>query len=232
MVKIKNKNKINIKSKLVKKNYKKPYYKIITMSSVLYYSNYCKSSNKVLQLLSKYDMKNQVHFVCIDGRINKNGNMYAILQNGQEMLIPKNISAVPSLIVLNQQYNVISGVDNIMNFFQRNIEKQINVSTKNNTVPISTHTNDEFSAFGGFGGGIVSDHFSFLDQDVSTKGDGGTRQMHYYATVNDNAITQNVNATSYETSGNKIKDGDTSLLDKYKQERDADLRMYAPPQKY
>jgi hypothetical protein len=226
---------MRFKLKLVKKKYKKTYHKIITMSSILYYSNYCKSSNKVLQLLSKYDMKNQVHFVCIDGRINKNGNTYAILPNGQEMVIPKNVTAVPSLLILNQQYNIISGFTDIMNFFQRNIDQQIKTATKNNNVPISTNADDGYSAFGGFGSGIVSDHFSFLDQDdkdLSTKGNGGMRQMHSYATINDTTFSQNISAKSDDDGGNKIKDGDTSLLDRYKQERDRDLQIYGPKPTY
>jgi hypothetical protein len=212
------------------------------MSTILYYSNYCKSSSKVLQILSKYDMGNQVHFICIDGRINKNGNMYAILPNGQEMLIPKNITAVPSILILNQQYKVISGVDDIVNFFQRGIDQQVNKATKNNTVPIATQCDDGYSAFGGFGG-IVSDYFSFLDQDdneMSAKGNGGLRQMHNYATPNENVIytpglgtNNNNNSSSTETNKNKIKDDDTSsLLDQYKQERARDEQLYAPKMNY
>ena len=211
------------------------------MSTILYYSNYCKSSSKVLQLLSKYDMSSQIHFICIDGRVNKNGNTYAVLPNGQEMLIPNNMTAVPALIILNQQYKIIYGVNEIINFFQRGIEQQVNEATKNNNVPVSTSVDDGYSAFGGFGTGIVSDHFSFLDQDdndLSAKGDGGLRQMHNYARPNENIIytpgllkndnsNNNSNNNSSETSGNKIKDGDTSLLDRYKQERDRDLQMYS-----
>lgn len=209
------------------------------MSTILYYSNYCKSSNKVLQLLSKYDMSNQIHFICIDGRVTKNGNNYAVLPNGQEMLIPKNITAVPALLILNQQYNVIYGVNDIINFFQRGIEQQVKHATQNNNIPVSTSVDDGYSAFGGFGGGIVSDHFSFLDQDdseLSAQGNGGLRQMHNYARPNDNIIytpglgtKTNSNIKTTETSGNKIRDDDTSsLLDRYKQERDRDLQMYSP----
>ena len=214
-------------------------YKIIIMSTILYYSNYCKSSSKVLQLLSKYDMSNQIHFICIDGRVTKNGNNYAVLPNGQEMLIPKNITAVPALLILNQQYNVIYGVNDIINFFQRGIEQQVKHATQNNNIPVSTSVDDGYSAFGGFGGGIVSDHFSFLDQDdseLSAQGNGGLRQMHNYARPNDNIIytpglgtKKNSNIKTTETSGNKIRDDDTSsLLDRYKQERDRDLQMYSP----
>jgi hypothetical protein len=184
-------------------------------------------------------MRSQIHFICIDGRVNKNGNTYAVLPNGQEMLIPNNMTAVPALIILNQQYKIIYGVNDIINFFQRGIEQQVNEATKNNNVPISTSVDDGYSAFGGFGTGIVSDHFSFLDQDdneLSAKGDGGLRQMHNYARPNENIIytpgllkndNSNNNNNSTETTGNKIKDGDTSLLDRYKQERDRDLQIYS-----
>jgi hypothetical protein len=184
-------------------------------------------------------MSNQIHFICIDGRVTKNGNNYAVLPNGQEMLIPKNITAVPALLILNQQYNVIYGVNDIINFFQRGIEQQVKHATQNNNIPVSTSVDDGYSAFGGFGGGIVSDHFSFLDQDdseLSAQGNGGLRQMHNYARPNDNIIytpglgtKKNSNIKTTETSGNKIRDDDTSsLLDRYKQERDRDLQMYSP----
>ena len=81
----------------------------------------------------------------------------------------------------------------------------------------------------------MSDHFSFLDhddKDLSTKGNGGMRQMHSYATINDTTFSQDVNVKTTDSGGNKIKDGDTSLLDRYKQERDRDLQMYGPKPSY
>lgn len=209
------------------------------MSTILYYSNYCKSSSKALQILSKYDMSNKVHFICIDGRINKNGETYAVLQNGQEILIPKNITAVPALLLLNQQYLVIYGVSEIINYFQKGMDQEIRESTKNNMVPMSKGQSQDrdYDGFGGFftSSGVVSDNFSFLDQDeveLTAKGNGGLRQMHHYAKPDDDILFGG-NDSNSTTSGNRIKDDDaSSLVNRYKEERDKDMQMYMPKREF
>jgi len=216
------------------------------MSTILYYSNYCKSSSKVLQILSKYNMSNKLHFICIDGRIDKNGETYAVLQNGQEILIPKNITAVPALLLLNQQYLVIYGVSEIINYFQKGMDQQIIEATKNNVVPMSKEQNQrhnhsqsqEYDGFGGFftSSGVVSDNFSFLDQDeveLTAKGNGGLRQMHHYAKPDDDILFGVNNTNSTTSNNNRIKDDDTtSLLDKYKEDREKDMKIYMPKREF
>ena len=74
---------------------------------------------------------------------------------------------------------------------------------------------DGFGSFGGFGGGIVSDNFSFLDQsdsELSTKGGGGLRQMHNYVTLDDSMnlpMKLPQDDTDYKTD--KLKEGETSV---------------------
>ena len=217
------------------------------MSSILYYSKFCNSSNKILQILAKFNVGDQIHFVCIDSRIKKNGKNYAVLGNGQEMPIPENITAVPALLILNQQYRVIYG-NEIINFFQNQMNAQIDIATNKNKIPVSSQADTNFSEFGGFSGGIVSDSFSYLDQDatdLSTKGNGGLRQMHNYAGLSDDAfmIQQpsmqqgnnnkgnnnqgNNNQGNNNQKSNKIKEGEYTL-DQLKQQREQELQMYAP----
>ena len=38
------------------------------MSSILYYSNFCEHSKKLLQTISKSDISKDIHFICIDKR--------------------------------------------------------------------------------------------------------------------------------------------------------------------
>ena len=38
------------------------------MSSILYYSNYCEHSKKLLQNISKSNLQKEIHFICIDKR--------------------------------------------------------------------------------------------------------------------------------------------------------------------
>ncbi len=149
------------------------------MSSILYYSNFCQNSKNILLLLTKSNLKNDIHFICIDKRIQKNNNNYAVLENNDTILIPNTVSAVPCLLLINQNYKTLFGTE-ITDYL-----KPIN----NEIQQKATNFNGEPSAFSidsGFSG-VVSDNFSFLDQnsdELSAKGNGGMRQLYNYATIN------------------------------------------------
>ena len=70
------------------------------MSSILYYSNFCDPSKKLIQMISKSKIKDEIHFVCIDKRIAGNdGATYVILENNQQMILPPTITRVPALLL-------------------------------------------------------------------------------------------------------------------------------------
>ena len=150
------------------------------MGSVLYYSNYCQNSKELLQILSKTKLKEDIHYFCIDNRVRKpNGMIYIVLTNNQEIILPPNVTKVPSLILINKNHQVVTGKDNILSHL-RPQEQVINQTATNfNGEPMA------FS-FNGSGFGVVSDNYSFLDQSadaLQAKGDGGLRQMHHYSTL-------------------------------------------------
>jgi hypothetical protein len=203
------------------------------MSCILYYSRYCESSSKILASLSKFDLSNEIHFICIDKRINKNGKIYVILDNGQEMLLPEHISKVPALILLTEQYKIIYG-NEILNYFQKSLHQKVNHATKNNTIPNQLSSESlGFSPFSGFGGGlftsgIVSDSYSFLDQnelELKTTGNGGLRQMHNYALLDGNNISFNRPSEDSNPASNKIKEGELTI-EQLQQMRANDLLKY------
>ena len=151
------------------------------MSSILYYSNFCENSKKILSILSKSEVKNNVHFICIDKRIQKNNKIYVILDNYQEILLPNNITSVPSLLSIKDNYKVIVG-ENILNYLNPVINNMQN-NMQNNIIdePVSFSINSTPMS------GIVSDVYSFLDQstdELSAKGEGGLRQLYNYSTIN------------------------------------------------
>jgi len=184
------------------------------MSCILYYSNYCEPSKKLLQTVSKTQNANNIHFVCIDKRVkDNNGKIFIILQNEQRLLMPENVTRVPALLLLKENYRVIYG-DDIYKHFRPQVVQQVQQATKNNMEPVNFQ--DGFGSFGGFSScGIVSDNFSFLDQsdtDLSVKGDGGLRQIHNYVTLNDSMnLSMKLPQDDSEYTNNKLKEGEMSI---------------------
>jgi hypothetical protein len=183
------------------------------MSSVLYYSNYCDKCKVLLNKLAKSPQSKDIHFVCIDKRIKKpNGGIYVILQNGQELLLPPNISRVPALLLLNKNNHVLFGND-ITNYLQpREVELE-KKATLGNGEPMAF----SFSS-GGSSWGVASDQYSYWDMEaeaLTAKGDGGLRQMHFYASVDH---SDNIEAPNDDYSPNKMDDKE---LENYRKQREA-----------
>ena len=194
------------------------------MSSILYYSNFCEPSKKLLQNITKTQNAKNIHFICIDKRErDTNGKVFIVLQNGQKIIMPENVTRVPALLLLNQNYKVIYG-DEIYQYFKPNVEQEIKQATKNNMEPVTFQ--DGFGAFSGFGGGIVSDNYSFLDQtddELGVKGNGGLRQMHSYVSLNDSMnLTMNLPSDSGDQNAHKIREGEMSI-EALQRKRDQEL---------
>jgi hypothetical protein len=184
------------------------------MSSILYYSNFCEPSKKLLQAVTKTQNPKDIHFICIDKRVkDSNGKIFIVLQNGQKIIMPENVTRVPALLLLNQNYKVIYG-DDIYKHLKPQTQQQVQQATKNNMEP--NNFQDGFGSFGGFGGGgIVSDNYSFLDQDdseLSVKGNGGLRQMHNYVTLNDSMnLSMKLPQDDHDYKSDKMKEGEMSV---------------------
>jgi hypothetical protein len=188
------------------------------MSCILYYSNFCEPSKKLLQTVTKTQNAKDIHFICIDKRIkDSNGKIFIVLQNEQKIIMPENVTRVPALLLLNQNYKVIYG-DDIYKHLKPQTQQLVQQATKNNMEP--NNFQDSFSSFSGFGGGfggggIVSDNYSFLDQDdndLSVKGNGGLRQMHNYVNLNDSMdLSMKLPQDDHDYKADKLKEGETSV---------------------
>ncbi len=189
------------------------------MSCILYYSNYCEHSKKLLQGLSKSNVSNDVHFICIDKRAKDpaTGKINIILENGQKIVMPETVTRVPALLQLNNNYNVLYG-EAINQYFKPKQQMAVAQATMNNLEPMA------FSFGGGFGG-VTSDNYSFLDmshEDLSAKGNGGMRQMHNYVDLNyQDTISTPQDETDYKTE-NKIPQGLT--VEQLQQQREQEFQ--------
>jgi len=200
------------------------------MSCILYYSKYCEVSKKYLQLLSKSTSQKDIHFICIDKRVKEANKTYIVLENGQKIILPENITRVPALLLLDKGYKVLYG-EQILEHLKPRQEVEVRKATQNNMEPMA------FSFGGGFSD-IVSDQYSFLDQapeDLEAKGNGGMRQMHNYVDldtafsgqISNHSSTDNTNTTIRgtqkmgEDASNQVME---DRMKKMKEERDSDIR--------
>ncbi len=152
------------------------------MSNILYYSNYCDKCQSLIKKISSSNIKKDIHFLCIDKRtVKENGQLYIILENSQEVLLPSTITKVPAMILLNGGHKILYGKD-ILTHLKPEQDYVINKSNPNLNDPECFKLGNNLS-------GITSDNFSFLDQTSNSmlaKGDGGLRQLHGYATLDYN----------------------------------------------
>lgn len=189
------------------------------MSTILYYSNFCEHSRKLLQYIAKTEMKNDIHFICIDKRVKENNKTFIVLENGNKILMPDNINRVPALLLLSQGYNILYG-DAIMQYFKPAQEKMVKQATQNNMEPTA------FSFGNGGFSDIVSDQYSFLDMDaesLTAKGNGGMRQMHNYVDLNSNGnLNIECPTDEHDYKSTKIPEGLT--VEQLQQQREQELQ--------
>ena len=190
------------------------------MSSILYYSNHCEKCNNLLRVISKNDtLKNDMHFVCIDKRFRdpQSGGIYVTLETQQKILLPPQVQKVPAMLLLKEGNTVIFGND-VMDKIKPIQEYSTAKATEFNGEPMAfTLGND---SMGGFG--VASDNFSYWDQgsdELLAEGNGGTRQMYNYATVNN---TSNITTPKDDWTPDKV--GENAMKD-MEAERNKDLQI-------
>ena len=148
------------------------------MSCILYYSNFCSPSKKLIYDLGRSKIKEDIHFICIDNREKGEKNSTNIvLPNGQKMLLPPTVIKVPAMLLLYQGNRVLFGKD-IYTFLKPKMTNINNKATKMNQEPLAFSTYEM--------GNTLSDNYSYLDltaTELSAKGTGGLRILHNYVTL-------------------------------------------------
>ena len=185
----------------------------------LYYSNYCKHSQRVLQFLVKGNLADKINFLCIDNREKNptNNQLYIVLENGKKVTMPPNIQSVPSLLLVRQGYRVILG-DDIIRHYQVDANLQTKKKISNQIIePIGTGL---LPSSGGMN--ILSEPYTPYDltpDELSAKGTGGRRQLYNYVPVGDGNMTIHTPPDNYNP--NKIA-GDVTI-DVLEKQRNQDL---------
>ena len=151
---------------------------------VLYYSNNCKYCQKLLAHLAKIGVLDKYNFICIDRRsVDPNTRQITItLDRGVKTTLPPNVSRVPTLLLVNQKYTAVVG-DDIYTYVESKVQPDPNnMATANGGEPIGYIISPSSG-----GVNIVSETFTMYNappEELSAKGNGGTRQMYNYVSAN------------------------------------------------
>lgn len=191
---------------------------------ILYYSNYCKHSQKIIQFLTKGDLIKDIHAFCIDKRFRdtKTNQLMIQLENGKAVLLPPNVQSVPALLCTEKNYQLILG-DDIIKFFEPAMKKKL--SSANFGEPMA-YSLGQMSGSGG--SNIISEQYTDFNmnaEELSAKGMGGRRQTYNYVLAGDDNSFIHTPPDDYKPD----KIGDVSM-DKLQQQRNIDVPKNSAPQ--
>lgn len=187
----------------------------------LYYSNYCKHSQRVLQFLVKGNLAEKLNFLCIDNREkdSSNNQVYIVLENGKKVIMPPNIQSVPSLLLVRQGYRVILG-DDIIQHYQIDANRETKKKISNQIhEPMGSEL---FLSNGGMN--IRSEQFTAFNltpDELSAKGNSTRRNLHNYVSVNDDIISIQTPPDTYQPD--KVDSGIT--VDTLQQKRMDEIEL-------
>ena len=189
------------------------------MSCILYYSNYCDNCKNLLRLVGKSEIKDDIHFVSIDKRFRdpQTGATYVVLENQQKIILPPQVQKVPAMLLLKEGNRVIFGNEIINKVKPQEDSTNAKASGFNGEPMAFALGNDNVGGFG-----VASDNFSYWDQgsdELLAKGDGGTRQMYNYATIDH---TSSMETPPDDWSPDKVSQ---TSYNEMEEQRNNDLRM-------
>ena len=185
------------------------------MPVIVYYSSVCEKCIKLFNAIGSKKLENTMFF-SVDTREVVGNQTYLILSNGARVLLPINVTQVPSLLIIDEatKKNTLKTGNEIYSFFNL---------TKNNTSTQQQDFSDPM-AFQLNYKPIASDTFSFLESssdDLLAEGNGGLQQLHHYSTLDS---IHNIQTPPDNYTANTISN-DAQSIDEIKRERDTQINQ-------
>jgi len=149
---------------------------------ILYYSNHCKNSQKVIQFVAKFGLIDKINAICIDKRSidNNTGQIFVQLENGKKIMLPPNVHSVPALLIVKNNYSAIFGQD-VIKYFEPAAKERISEAHQMNGEPLGVSLAPSSS-----GVSIMSEQYTFYDlspDDLSAKSRSEKRPMYNYVSA-------------------------------------------------
>jgi hypothetical protein len=198
------------------------YETIEKVMDILYYSNYCVHSKKIIAYLVKENLTNQLNCVCIDKRQRDafTNQTYILLEDGKKIMLPPNVHSVPALLLVKQNYRVVLG-DEILPILHPLVKRQRDAAV--------AHSGGEPMAYviGGGSANVVSEKYTAYNltpEELSAKGTGSNRQMANYVPADHSNFTIPTPPDNYRPD----KIGSGVSLDDLQQKRNSDVNQFFP----
>jgi hypothetical protein len=149
---------------------------------ILYYSNHCPHSQKVVHYISRAGLIDKLNAICIDHRkIDPNTGQTTIkLENGKYIMLPPNVHSVPCLLVVKRNYQALFGPE-IIQYFEPAVKQATDKAQQNNGEPVGTALMPSSA-----GVSIMSEQYTFYDlspDDLSAKSQSAKRPMYNYVSA-------------------------------------------------
>lgn len=149
---------------------------------ILYYSNDCPNSQKVIKYVAKNGLIDKINAICVDKRtIDKNsGQIFIRLENGKQVMLPPNIHSVPALLIVKNNYSSIFGQD-IIRYFEPVVKDKTEEAHQYNGEPLGVSL-----APSSAGVSIMSEQYTMYDlspDDLSAKSRSEKRPMYNYVSA-------------------------------------------------
>ena len=185
------------------------------MATIVYYSNFCEPSKKLIQLIARTKQRQEMHFLCVDTRFKSSRGETMLQVGAQQVALPASITRVPALYFV--EGNKVLFGDDIYGYLAPREEAITKVETAGNMEPecYSSQTSS------------MSDSYSYWDQEseeLKASGQGGLRQMHNYVTIDE---SQTIQTPKEDWEADKIGKNGSKTLEEYKAEREKAVVM--PP---
>ena len=190
---------------------------------ILYYSNFCPNSKKVIEYVSRHGLIEHLNCICIDRRSTdpQTGQVLIHLENGKCVLMPPGVHGVPAMLIVKENYRCIYARD-IIGHLDPIVSKKITKQTIQNGEPVATPL-----AFSSGGTNIVSEKFTFYNvssDEYMAKGKGEHRQLYNYVKADHgNELTIHTPPDSYRPD--KV---DEQSMQTYQEKRNEEVKHETP----
>ena len=149
---------------------------------ILYYSNHCPHSQKIIHFISRAGLIDKLNAICIDKRTvdPHSGQIFISLENGKKIMLPPNIQTVPALLIVKQNYRALFGKD-ILAYFEPLVKENTQQAQQQQGEPIGMPL-----AASNAGVSIHSEQYTLYDlspEDLSAKSTSVKRPMYQYVSA-------------------------------------------------